>query len=160
MNNNARKYDQDASIIEVRELRRKPRKRSLKKRLYNKFVRWYNNHIAIIVLVGLPLITAIAATLIATGIADYKNANAMRDYGRNKYYTVYDIQNGDTLWGIASDMTSINPEYPNIQKYIDEVLFINNMMDANNITSGDFLILPYYSNGKSTQDIIDTYDLN
>lgn len=163
MTNNAYDYnvtdDTSEEILEIRKIKRQPKKRSLKKHLYNKFVRWYNKHNAIIIFIGLPLITAIITTIIATNIANYKNANKMRDYGRNKYYTTYMVQPDDTLWDIAADMTALNPEYPNIERYMDEIIEINRIYDPDNITSGNYLLLPYFSSGSSNQEIIETYDI-
>ncbi|MGN0432371.1 MAG: LysM peptidoglycan-binding domain-containing protein [Lachnospiraceae bacterium] len=59
-----------------------------------------------------------------------------------KYYTSIEIAYGDSLWSIAE--TYAGEEYASAQRYIDEVKEINHMSD-DNITAGQYLIVPYYS---------------
>lgn len=59
-----------------------------------------------------------------------------------KYYTSIQIEQGDTLWSIASDYMS--PEYDSIQEYIAEVKELN-QLGPDDIHSGQYLTIPYYS---------------
>lgn len=59
-----------------------------------------------------------------------------------KYYKSVEVQNGDTVWTIANH--NMGDEYASVQEYIEEVEAINHI-DADTITTGQTLILPYYS---------------
>lgn len=60
-----------------------------------------------------------------------------------KYYKSVMISDGDTLWGFAEKYA--DPEhYSSYQGYIDEVLCMNGMVNEQ-ITIGQHLLLPYYS---------------
>lgn len=60
-----------------------------------------------------------------------------------KYYTSIQVQKGDTLWHIAS--VYITDEYASINDYIAEICEINHIAE-NDIHSGQYLTIPYYSN--------------
>lgn len=60
-----------------------------------------------------------------------------------KYYTSVQIQKGDTLWDIAD--TYCSPEYDTISDYIEEVRSINQLSSSDEIHSGQYLTVPYYS---------------
>ncbi len=60
-----------------------------------------------------------------------------------KYYTSFQIQEGDTLWDIAA--SHYTAEYESITDYIEEVCRINRLESADEIHSGKYLTLPYYS---------------
>ncbi len=59
-----------------------------------------------------------------------------------KYYTQIQVGEGDTVWDIAARY--ISSEYRNTSAYIDEVEQINHI-SADEITSGCFLMIPYYA---------------
>ncbi len=58
-----------------------------------------------------------------------------------KYYTSITVENGDTLYSIASDHLT---NYSSVDEYIDDVAHINHLLDAD-ITAGMSLIIPYFS---------------
>ncbi len=60
-----------------------------------------------------------------------------------KYYKSITIQDGDTLWNYAKEYSDTE-HYNNTQEYIDEVIKMNALTDTD-ITSGQCIILPYYS---------------
>lgn len=61
-----------------------------------------------------------------------------------KYYTGVTVEVGESLWDLAEEyMDSVH--YNNRESYIDEVCSINHLADENDITAGQLLILPYYS---------------
>ena len=60
-----------------------------------------------------------------------------------KYYKSVLIESGDTLWSYAEDYAD-DDFYSSYEKYINEVIHINALEDEN-ITSGQYIILPYYS---------------
>lgn len=60
-----------------------------------------------------------------------------------KYYTYITIEYGENLWTIAEE--NMGTEYKTIKTYINEILHINNLEDANSIMTGQTIIIPYYS---------------
>lgn len=60
-----------------------------------------------------------------------------------KYYTSIQIQEGDTLWHIAH--TYCTDEYASISDYIEEVCSINHISSDDEIHSGQYVTVPYYS---------------
>ncbi|MBQ7765688.1 MAG: LysM peptidoglycan-binding domain-containing protein [Lachnospiraceae bacterium] len=71
------------------------------------------------------------------------NVKAEDDGRLHKYYTFYTVEPGDSLWEVADEFYELG--YDNHEDYIDEIMFINHIKDANDITSGDTLVIPYYS---------------
>lgn len=61
-----------------------------------------------------------------------------------KYYKSITVAAGDTLWNFA-DQYAEPSHYPDHQSYIDEVVRMNGLTDEH-ITSGQHIVLPYYSN--------------
>lgn len=61
-----------------------------------------------------------------------------------KYYTSITVQNGENLWSIADNYIDYS-QYKNKSAYISEVVSINQLDDASDITSGQRLTVPYYS---------------
>ena len=61
-----------------------------------------------------------------------------------KYYRSVTVKSGDTLWDYAR-LYAEDEFYTSYDKYIDEVIHINTLSDEN-ITAGQHIILPYYSN--------------
>lgn len=105
------------------------------------FIKWYNKYIGIIVLAAIVISIITISAFITSKIISFKQNNTMLNFGREKCYTTYYVKYGDTLWDIAEDMCEMNPEYPDVRMYIDEVRELNNIYD---IKSGDELTLPYY----------------
>ena len=62
---------------------------------------------------------------------------------REKFYTDYEIQPGDSLWSIAED--HICPEYSDSSKYMREVMELNHLTEGSVIHAGSYLVIPYYS---------------
>lgn len=60
-----------------------------------------------------------------------------------KYYKSIELSSGDTLWSIANEY--MDPEhYKSTGEYIDEVMRMNSLT-SDKITSGSYIIIPYYS---------------
>ena len=59
-----------------------------------------------------------------------------------KYYTSIEVKYGESLWTIAEEFAG--EEYDSINDYIYEVMKINHLKEEN-ISAGQFLIIPYYS---------------
>ncbi len=68
--------------------------------------------------------------------------NAQSDHASTKYFTVIEVEAGDTLWGIAKEYRT--SEYASLQEYIKEVREINHI-SGDEITSGCFLTIPYFA---------------
>lgn len=60
-----------------------------------------------------------------------------------KYYTTVEIEQGDTLWSIASERYTANG-YGDVREYIEELRKLNNMSD-DTIKTGDKIVVTYYS---------------
>lgn len=56
-------------------------------------------------------------------------------------YKVIQIEEGDSLWSIAEE--NMDPGFSDIHDYILEVKRCN-QLDSDNITSGNYLMIPYY----------------
>ncbi|HKM03843.1 MAG TPA: LysM peptidoglycan-binding domain-containing protein [Lachnospiraceae bacterium] len=59
-----------------------------------------------------------------------------------KYYTSILIESGDTLWSITNEY--MDKQYYSVESYINEIKNINYLND-DNITTGQHIIIPYYS---------------
>ncbi len=62
---------------------------------------------------------------------------------REKLYTSVLIEEGDSLWSIASEHAC--PEYSDTSKFIREVMSINHLTDEDSIHEGAYLVIPYYA---------------
>ena len=87
----------------------------------------------------LALTACVLTGSIIFSVSRSKAADAKSPY---KYYTSVEIERGDTLWSIASEY--MTEEYDNLQEYVTEVKVLNGLGD-DEIHSGQFLIVPYYS---------------
>lgn len=56
-------------------------------------------------------------------------------------YREVEIQSGDSLWSIAKE--NMNPGFSDIYEYIHEIKTCNNLA-SDKITSGCYLVVPYY----------------
>lgn len=72
-----------------------------------------------------------------------QDVKAENDELLHKYYTFYTVVPGDSLWEIAGDNYVLG--YDDRTDYIDDVIFINHLDDADDISCGDTLVIPYYS---------------
>lgn len=61
---------------------------------------------------------------------------------RNKYFTSIKIEEGDSLWSIASEY--ISQEYEGIEEYIDELRIMNDLK-SDTIHYGQNLTVAYFS---------------
>lgn len=68
--------------------------------------------------------------------------NAQSDQVNSKYFTVIEVESGDTLWNIAQEYRT--SEYSSIEEYIKEIQAINHI-SGDAITSGCYLTVPYYA---------------
>lgn len=89
----------------------------------------------------LTVMLVISLSLIFFGFGTRaQSSNAEISY---KYYKSVTVQEGDTLWSFAEQYGDTE-HYTSNQAYIDEVIKMNALTDTE-ITSGQHIILPYYS---------------
>lgn len=62
-----------------------------------------------------------------------------------KYYKNICIEPGETLTSIARTYAD-SEHYSTTEKYIQEVVYMNHLEDADAVSAGDYLIIPYHSN--------------
>lgn len=92
----------------------------------------------VITLLTICLVTALSFT--ASGFLS--NAQSDNMNVEFKYYKSVMVEQGDTLWSIAS--RHANSSYKSKEEYIKEVMNMNRLTD-DNITAGSYLIIPYFS---------------
>lgn len=90
-------------------------------------------------MIGLSIFFIVICSVIFSSIRT-KAASADISY---KYYTSIQVQTGDTLWDIAH--TYCTTEYNSISDYIEEVCSINHISSGDEIHSGQYITVPYYS---------------
>lgn len=62
-----------------------------------------------------------------------------------KYYRNICVEQGETLTSIARTYAD-QAYYKSYDKYVQEVVYMNHLEDADDIREGAYLIIPYYSN--------------
>lgn len=95
-----------------------------------------------IILILSSVLLILAIVLFSFSICS--EASTLSDHQVNyKYYKSIQIERGDTLWSIAKENMD-QAFYANINDYISEIKQMN-ALSSNNIQSGNYLIIPYYS---------------
>ena len=61
---------------------------------------------------------------------------------REKLYTDYEIQPGDSLSAIAGEYS--DPAFGDTSSFISEVMAINHITDPDSIHAGSYIVIPYY----------------
>lgn len=95
-----------------------------------------------LVIIILTICIIFCGVLLGSTIMASGRSKASDDHAAFKYYTSVQIEKGDSLWSIA--VNHMTPEYDNVQDYIEEVKELN-QLDEDNIHSGQYLTIPYYS---------------
>lgn len=91
-------------------------------------------------LLGILVVSLIVIGSLLFGTIKTQAAPAETSY---KYYTSVQIERGDTLWNIAGNY--ITDEYDSMEEYIAEICELNHI-SAEDIHTGGYLTIPYYSN--------------
>ncbi len=86
------------------------------------------------------VITVSMIFILAGGILVH--ANTIGTESISKYYTSIMIEQGQSLYDIASE--HITDGYDSIDQYIEEISFINRIEDTNEIHAGQYICIPYY----------------
>lgn len=77
-------------------------------------------------------------------ISSIKLAAQNKDFTpKCKYYKVISVENGDTLWDIASSNIDYD-HYSSLDSYLSEIETINKLDDSCLIRAGESLVIPYY----------------
>ena len=95
---------------------------------------------------GWAAIAAVAVILIAVIVVAALRARYSTDDAiatETKLYTMYTIEQGDSLWSIAEEHVDYD-HYDDIRDYVNEVVSINDLDNKNSITAGCNLVIPYY----------------
>lgn len=92
------------------------------------------------------LIVVICIIVISLGILLGSSISAFasaREKARiHKYYTSIQLRQGDSLWELAGEYASTDQSE---QEFIDEVCEVNGISESNILHSGQYLVVPYYS---------------
>jgi hypothetical protein len=60
-----------------------------------------------------------------------------------KYYKSIQVQPGDTLYDLSQEY--VNPEMNDVDSFIDEVRYINNLEEDSCLYEGNYIVVPYYA---------------
>ncbi|CRZ34394.1 LysM domain-containing protein [Herbinix hemicellulosilytica] len=113
----------------LNDLDSKPARKSSYNRSGNRNIKWLGLAIIIIIIILTVLFTT-------------KTATATNSNKRVKQVTSVQIQNGDTLWSIASRYMSC--EYKDLNEYVEEIM-LSNGLTSEKIHAGNYIIVPYYT---------------
>lgn len=88
------------------------------------------------------IMTCLAVTVFFLSIfAITRYAAADDSTHRTRTFASVEVKTGDTIWAIAEQYYS--DEYKDINSYVNEIIRTNHLSD-DRITSGAYLIVPYY----------------
>ena len=87
------------------------------------------------------LILSIVIVFSVSGLVT--NARSTGDAQEYKYFMSYEIEQGDSLWLIASE--NVDDHYDSIEDYMEEICAINSISSDSKLIAGTHLIIPYYS---------------
>ena len=71
------------------------------------------------------------------------NARSTYDKQEYKYFMNYELEQGDSLWSVASE--HYDEHYESIDDYMEEICIINSVSYDTKLVAGSSLIIPYYS---------------
>lgn len=94
------------------------------------------------VLAILILAALVGSILLGSAFRAMKHGPAADIDHQYKYYTSIEIQEGDTLWHIAQNYAG--GEWESSASYINEIKRLNHMKN-DQLQSGGYLLIPYYS---------------
>lgn len=95
----------------------------------------------IFILTGMAIVLVLGFALSYHALLSH--ANTEIDDISYKYFTSVQIEPGDTLWSLA-DRYADQEHYASRDQYITEVMTMNHL-SGEELSAGDYLILPYYS---------------
>lgn len=134
----------------------KSRPRARQRRRLTPFQKFVQKNLAQIVIGGLLCAGFLLGTFVTYNVMSWRNSHQLRDFGRELVYTTYTVRSGDTMWSIASDMSALNPEFPDMRQYLS-LLQRTNHNYGDVLLSGTTIIIPYYQSGTG-RDFISIYE--
>ena len=87
------------------------------------------------------LIISILVVFSVSGLVT--NARSTSDKQEYKYFMNYELEQGDSLWSIASE--NYDAHYASVEDYMEEICIINSVSYDTKLIAGSSLIIPYYS---------------
>lgn len=91
-------------------------------------------------IVVISIIVVSLGILLGSSISAF--ASAREKAQLHKYYTSVQLRQGDSLWKLAGEYASTDQSE---QEFIDEVCEVNGISESNTLHSGQYLVVPYYS---------------
>ena len=85
----------------------------------------------------------IVSLLILLGSSIRTFASSRNNEPLHKYYTSVRIENGDSLWSLA-DQYTVDGVYDR-DDFIEETCSLNQLTDQNELHTGDYIVVGYYS---------------
>ena len=119
-----RTYNDKISLKANESLTRRAQKVQMEKRL----------------IVVISIIVVSLGILLGSSIRAF--ASAREKAQLHKYYTSVQLRQGDSLWKLAGEYASTDQSE---QEFIDEVCEVNGISESNTLHSGQYLVVPYYS---------------
>ena len=119
-----RTYNDKISLKANESLTRRAQKVQMEKRL----------------IVVISIIVVSLGILLGSSISAF--ASAREKAQLHKYYTNVQLRQGDSLWKLAGEYASTDQSE---QEFIDEVCEVNGISESNTLQSGQYLVVPYYS---------------
>ena len=119
-----RTYNDKISLKANESLARRAQKVQMEKRL--------------IVVIGIIVISL--GILLGSSISAF--ASAREKARTHKYSTSIQLRHGESLWKLAGEYASTDQSE---QEFIDEVCEVNGISESNILHSGQYLVVPYYS---------------
>lgn len=99
---------------------------------------------ALIRKISFTCMTAIFVMVLALSVFSLSaKADSTNNANEYKYYTSHKIEQGESLWAIAEDYMD-QEHYDSIQDFIEEIKSVN-QMSGDKIQSGNYLLIPYFS---------------
>lgn len=91
------------------------------------------------------LISALVVSLFVILVFFFMSTKSMADNKEPlfKYYKSIQIQPGDTLYDLSHEF--VNPEMNDVDSFIEEVRYINNLEEDSCLYVGNYIIVPYYA---------------
>lgn len=119
-----RTYNDKISLKANESLTRRAQKVQMEKRL----------------IVVISIIVVSLGILLGSSISAF--ASAREKAQLHKYYTSVQLRQGDSLWKLAREYAATDQSE---QEFIDEVCEVNGISESNTLHSGQYLVVPYYS---------------
>ncbi len=92
---------------------------------------------------ALGILFAVVFAVFGIGCILTNTEKCIAGSAENKYFTNITVEEGDTLWEVASEHMDTE-HYDSVYEYMDEIKAVNNMT-SDNIYAGQNLVITYYA---------------